>query len=738
MNDFVGLQKKVKSYLARRQPSESAKLATTVSKVPSISTVPEACGPDQLDPIAARLSRLVLATRANKKQIDDIDHRNSGPMRDTPNSARPLLPKSITIDAQKLLSYLRDEPSLSILFLDVRPRSEFEVSHIDGEHVVNIDPIVCRPNLNSQDIEDSFAVGPERELSLFEKRHEFDLLVVYDWSSKSLLPAEADSRNHHPQALQNLQSALWERMGWRKPLLRAPVLLIGGMDTWLQLKGPVRASQQGVARDSPSSTLKPLLVQHTETTPIDVSAKKKNRGTSVVQAMGSVYPRSVHEYIFSEASARRQSMAMLPQPTTEQSTADQSINSSAHALQSRTVLSRQGPSQSFVGPYLQNTQLPDKPRRVGAAPVYLRQPSVGSQGSRLGQTSIGKTGLKNLGNSCFMNAVLQCLAACFPLARYFTSGQWRSDVNGQNPLGYQGNVAKEFAKVLRELSSDDNSVIAPTELRNELGKTRPEFANGDQQDAQELLNFILDALHEDLNAHALKPRLRELTEEEEFYRETLDDSFVSETEWKRHTHRNMSIIVKLFQGQLQSRLKCMTCGHTSTTYNAFSSLSLPIPSTRSPVTLEDCVNEFVRAEGMSGDDSWLCPKCKVRRNASKKLSISKLPDVLVVHFKRFESKGPWRDKLNSNISFPLNGLDMTNYLDANLQGPAAMKSVYDIFGIVYHRGSMEGGHYTAMVNPDAARTNDWTLFDDSRVAPNTEIDGRASYLLFYSKRSPMI
>lgn len=726
LDDLGLLKEKVKNYFAARKNTSSSPQPLR-SPTRSDKSPDEQNGSKRSDSIAARLAGLSLS-KERRTGSPDVAIKTDAAV------VVPHIPKSLIMECESVLYYMQQHPKLPILFLDIRARPDFESCHISAENIASIDPLVCRENTSIQDLEDSFAVGPEQELELFKRRQDFELIIYYDHDSRGISPTDAGRDNLHPEALQNLQKILWERMGWKQPLRRPPVFLVGGLSAWVKRGGPVVRSDGNAqvsttatgasSRDRPGST---IVIQQPVYSSSDVNNKLRNRGTTVVATNESAYPRSVHEYIFSDA-ARRQSMIRgVDVARTSSPHASISSPPSSAEHQSPRPLDRQ------IGPYLDSRQLPDKPRRAGAAPIYSRQPSLGAQVSRLGQTSIGKTGLKNLGNSCFMNAVLQCLAACYPLARYFTSGQWKNDISEQNPMGYKGLVAKEFGAVLRDLSSDDHAVVVPVNLRNQLGKTRPEFANNEQQDAQELLNFLLDAIHEDLNANALKPQLRDLTEEEEFYRETLDDDFVSDTEWKRHTHRNMSIIVKLFQGQLQSRLKCMTCGHTSTTYNAFSSLSLPLPAQRSAVTLEDCVNEFVKSEGMTGDDSWYCAKCKTKRNATKKLTISKLPDVLIIHFKRFESKGPWRDKLNTSIDFPLTGLDMTKYLgEASQHNP--VKSIYDVFGIVYHRGSMEGGHYTAMVNPDAQRSRDWTLFDDSRVAPSDEIDRRASYLLFYAKR----
>lgn len=645
------------------------------------------------------------------------------------------LSKTNVIEPAILLKYLRARPELNPLFLDVRPRERFDECHIDARSVVCIDPLVCRPNIQAQDLEDSFLVAPSRELELFEKRNDFELLVFYDDSSSTMVaPTEAHLTRQH-QVLQNLFTGLWSNMGWRKPLARPPMLLIGGLDAWLRLGGPVARSHTPDATDDENAVV--ML-----NSPSNGDRKRQNRGTTV-----QAYPRSVHEYIatFSDQSYRR-SIARLEVDDSKSELAPPPLRTidpnTRQPLSVRTQAPYPlSPTSTFStstsatpttpDPYLVSRQ---PPAQGGARQLYARQPSLGAQQSRLGTVAIGKTGLRNLGNSCFMNATIQCLAACFPLARFFTSGKYKDSINASNPIGYKGVIAAKFANLLRDMASDDNSVVAPSDLRSAIGRFRPEFASGNQEDAQELLVFLLDALHEDMNDNAAKPQLRALTDKEEAYRETLPVAQVSDVEWSRYCHKNKSIIVSLLQGQYQSRLRCAVCGHTSTTYNAFTTLSLPIPK-RPRVTLDDCVNEFCKTELMEGADSWHCAKCNTLRKASKKLSISRVPDVLLIHFKRFESKGPWRDKINTPIDFQQRGLDMTQYLDPCLRQNQPGRAIYDLFGIVYHRGSMEGGHYTAVATADASKA--WTLFDDSRVAPmpSGDIDQRAAYLLFYQKRA---
>jgi ubiquitin carboxyl-terminal hydrolase 8 len=99
----------------------------------------------------------------------------------------------------------------------------------------------------------------------------------------------------------------------------------------------------------------------------------------------------------------------------------------------------------------------------------------------------------------------------------------------------------------------------------------------------------------------------------------------------------------------------------------FMYLSLPIPlrnkegKKNGPVTVFECLQAFLAPEKLSGDDQWKCPKCKVKRDASKTLAIVKLPTVLLIHFKRFSFNGPFRDKLETAVDFPVRELNLAGY-----------------------------------------------------------------------------
>ncbi|XP_032446589.1 ubiquitin carboxyl-terminal hydrolase 32 isoform X6 [Xiphophorus hellerii] len=186
-------------------------------------------------------------------------------------------------------------------------------------------------------------------------------------------------------------------------------------------------------------------------------------------------------------------------------------------------------------------------------------------------TEKGATGLSNLGNTCFMNSSIQCVSNTKPLSDYFLSGRHLYELNRINPIGMRGHMAKCYGDLVLELWSGTQKSIAPLKLRWTIAKYAPRFNGFQQQDSQELLAFLLDGLHEDLNRVHEKPYV-ELKDSD-----GRPDWEVASEAWENHLRRNRSIVVDLFHGQLKSQVKCKTCGHISARFDPFNFLSLPLP-----------------------------------------------------------------------------------------------------------------------------------------------------------------
>ncbi|KAH9383808.1 hypothetical protein HPB48_025578 [Haemaphysalis longicornis] len=193
-----------------------------------------------------------------------------------------------------------------------------------------------------------------------------------------------------------------------------------------------------------------------------------------------------------------------------------------------------------------------------------------------GPTEKGATGLNNLGNTCFMNAALQCVSNTRPLTQYFINEKHLYELNRS---------VRDHLVITASVRVTGGCWLLHSQWT--IGKYAPRFNGFQQHDSQELLAFLLDGLHEDLNRVQEKP-----------YVELKDsagrpDDEVAREAWENHALRNRSVVVDLFHGQLQSTVTCKVCGHTSVRFDPFNFLSLPLP-------MESCVHVEVVVVRLDG------------------------------------------------------------------------------------------------------------------------------------------
>jgi ubiquitin carboxyl-terminal hydrolase 4/11/15 len=185
----------------------------------------------------------------------------------------------------------------------------------------------------------------------------------------------------------------------------------------------------------------------------------------------------------------------------------------------------------------------------------------------------GRVGLFNLGNTCFFNATVQSLAHTDLLISFFFD-DWRKHVNHENRLSTEGHLANAFALIVDNIWKRREPVIFPQQLFETVIKFKPIFGDHAQHDAQELLMFLLDGIHQDLNRVTTRGYI------EGIEGDIRDEEMQADAAWKRHKLANDSIIVDIFHGQLRTKLICPCCNRENVVFDPYVSVTLPLPTER--------------------------------------------------------------------------------------------------------------------------------------------------------------
>lgn len=234
-------------------------------------------------------------------------------------------------------------------------------------------------------------------------------------------------------------------------------------------------------------------------------------------------------------------------------------------------------SKSFAAP--RAGSLEDSPNsRVKSSSPALEGPLTRSRAQmKRGGRSHGAVGLHNLGNTCYMNSALQCFRSVEELTKYFLTESYLAEINHTNVLGYEGRVAMAYGQLVREIYQEGRGVVMPRDFKATVGRCRPTFSGWSQQDSQEFLGFLLDALQEDLSRIKKKPYIEKPDSTDDMINNPEAIRELADKVWDITRKRDDSVIADLFTGMYKSTLKCPECGKISITFDPFNNLTLPLP-----------------------------------------------------------------------------------------------------------------------------------------------------------------
>ncbi|XP_045120610.1 ankycorbin-like isoform X1 [Portunus trituberculatus] len=299
------------------------------------------------------------------------------------------------------------------------------------------------------------------------------------------------------------------------------------------------------------------------------------------------------------------------------------------------------------------------------------------------------TGIPNLGNTCYINSVVQCLFSITILRDYFTSDAYRRDLYRGSEL--QGQVAAAVCGVFKGLEEGHGERDVRTRikhLKEVAGVCSEEFRGSQQKNAHDFLSSLLNWLHEDLTRPS-----------------------------------GSSVVTKNFAGSIREVVRCDRSGEeVKRSSRTFTTLSIPVPRGKA-FNLQDLLESHFRPH----NEEWECPHCRRTHVCRQHTRLIQLPPLLIIHLSRVGNPRDGHSK-KARVSFPLESLTLQEYMDHRDRSPT-----YELFGLVSHQGTMSAGHYTAFCRSPPDST--WRQYDDDQVSevPLRRVQAEADvHVLFYS------
>lgn len=331
--------------------------------------------------------------------------------------------------------------------------------------------------------------------------------------------------------------------------------------------------------------------------------------------------------------------------------------------------------------------------------------------------SIITIGIHNQNNSCYINCIIQSLIGTDDFFNWILAFNANNELHNSSKQLFVTNGLKNLFKDIHDCNKvKTNRIINIESFKYTCGISCRQFQGNAQQDCVEFCNFLLDSLNTELKAMSPIP-----------------NSFVNKEmspynmNWQKYLSENDTIITQLFVGQVNSRLKCRICHTLSVNYETFSILSLPIPNVVT-CNIMECFRQFFEEQQLDPPNQWNCVKCGVKTPSTQKITLIKMPTILIIQLARFDNS---LIRNNCFIHYPL----ILDYQYTGvLTNPYTNDVKYELYSVVCHQGSVNKGHYSTFVYK--GDKNGWYYFNDTifkSIQTLNEIIRSDAYLLFYRR-----
>ncbi|RKU44868.1 ubiquitin-specific protease doa4 [Coniochaeta pulveracea] len=685
-----------------------------------------------------------------------------------------VVPEGRTVSVHELQRLLEaGEDKVKVLLIDIRDRARFEEYHIKSPATICIEPeVLMRKSISAAEVSESMVVDSAAEQMLFEKRADFDVIVMYDQDSKDIISKGAGSK-----AVLGLYQAL-TLFDYSTPNAveqKPPKLLRGGLDAWVAAvetsaaHGSPAAGRSAISNSAHrrSSHVGPLRRTSSIAKPLDNPAE--------VQRWEEIIHRTTAEYL--QVKQRYPALESMTSPVPVSAPLRSTRAEATPKDQPRTA-----------DPFF--TSAPKRPAPAASRTSYCgladrdhdlndsRSSAARSPGRRRRKGRL-LVGLTNPRNWCYANSSLQAMYATPGFAEELFDGHWQSEY--KVPMKPDEKIANPqlMARMLTQLFAWMNKGMLQTieattfmgylkhihvkEAPGRLRSERDTLGGSAQQDAREFFSFILTQIDDETNRHRDK-KDEVIAIKDNDPRSLLHNAVKY---WEKHTTMHDSLITKYFEGLMATTGHCLNCRNRTVNFESFNILDLIIPLEEvKDLRLEALLRERFKTETL---EDYKCEACGTKPGrAQRQPCFARLPDRLIVSFQRGDGFSEEQIKDNRKITFPFRNLNLTKYFippgdERRIESADAEtlardnhyneSFVYDCYAVVCHLGeTLKSGHYIAYTRDDSSNDpTDWIKYNDheahkikvtesgrpddcaGEIYQNKKVKGTA-YLVFYERR----